>query len=269
MLEKFVAFYDVHAPFHNNEHLERVYEIISKEQPDHVIMGGDLFDADGASRWSNEEAHDLLEEYEIANDILEKCRKAAPRSAKLIWLLGNHEDNVLQKGRIDKRIRRLCEWKRHMPEAKNWRQIPYSRKENAGCYRIGSQVTFIHGHVAPEQDESPSNTLVQQAILQNNFEPCSIVICGHTHRPTDLRRIRIGKTKLPNWWLVSGCLCQLDPPRDWMSRKRWDLWGNGIVRGAVRPTNSSRKKPQWEVEPIIFEMGRQLNTPNLLTKSLR
>ena len=268
MAEKFVAFYDSHVPFHSEEYCERLYEIISKVQPQHVICGGDLFDADGASRWTNEEEHDLLEEYEIADDILVNCRKAAPRTAKFIWCLGNHEDNVLQKGRIDKRIRRLCEWNRHMPEAQNWRQISYSRKENHGGYRIGQQVTFIHGHVAPEQADTPSNTLVQQAMLQNNAEPFSVVICGHTHRPTDLRRIRIGKTYLPNWWLVSGCLCQLDPPRDWMARKRWDLWGNGIVIGEVTPTKSSRKNPNWEIQPILFEMGRKLNNPYEKSKSL-
>ncbi len=266
MSEKFVALFDQHAPFQNDEYLEKTYEIISKVKPQHVIIGGDLFDADGASKWNNEEAHDLLEEYEIANKILENCHKAAPRGAKLIWLLGNHEDNVLQKGRIDRRLRRLCEWGRHMSEAKNWQQVPYSREENKGCYRIGRQVTFIHGHVAPEHAESPSNSLVEQAIINNNAEPFSLVICGHSHRPTELKRMRIAKTPLPHWWMVSGCLCQLNPPRDWMARKRWDLWGNGIVVGDVIPTHSSRKDKYWEVEPIIFEMGRKLN--NLREKGL-
>ena len=270
MSERFVYFSDSHARFQDPEAMERTYEVISKVQPDELVMGGDLFDADFASRFGNDEPHDAIDEYETAANILRSARKSAKPTTKCTWLLGNHEDNVARKGRLNRNLQRALEWSRHMEgEDKNWHTIPYGTDEERNCYRIGTQITMIHGDIAPANIHAPSSSLVQQCMRMNGNENQSVVISGHTHRPTGLMRVRIGSVELPNWWCVSGCLCQLNPPREWMKRKRYDNWGNGIVIGEFLRTKSPRKSPNWEIEPVIFNMGREKNLIKEPSDSLR
>ena len=169
------AFYlgDVHVPHHDTESLAWAIDLIEKWKPQHLIFGGDLVDANAASRWPNEYKHTLADEYKWGNQILRDLRMAAPKNRRLVWIWGNHEDNIRAPNRVPKDLRKLVEIEKHVPEYQRWAggargsgekrtlHVPYNRHHIKGAYRIG-QVSFIHGHVTAE------GRLVEQATEMAN-----------------------------------------------------------------------------------------------------
>lgn len=98
---KTVAIGDVHFPFHNKSAIGWALEVIAKEQPNHVVQVGDVFDQFSFSKWHR--SHNAI----LPKDEIEEARKHAlfmwseikrlsPKS-DCYQLMGNHDQRALKR----------------------------------------------------------------------------------------------------------------------------------------------------------------------------
>ena len=244
----FLAFSCVHVPFESASATSWLLDAIKKRRPDVVVCLGDLFDNSPASRWPSEHTHDMAEEYQKANLLLERIRKITPDSHHQ-WLAGNHEDNGLAPNRFNRRYRDLLDYRlrEHIPEYSEWGNTPY-RNAPSGLYRLG-QVTFCHGY------ECGATSDVRQAVKCCASRPYSLFVCGHTHQPRPVTQCELSNIRLPIWCANPGTLASLDPPLDYVYRRDTRKWGAGIVVGETALTKSERQGIMWEAEVLIHRMA--------------
>ncbi len=245
----FAAFSCPHCPLQDKKAVDWMLGRIEKEQPDVVVHLGDGHEADSASRWPSEYDWSLEDEFNEHNKFLVSVRKVTPKS-RHVFLPGNHDANLQEIGRIDKRIRSQCNYRdaKNEPElAEHWEHpCEYVYDRRRGVFRIGP-VAFAHGY------ECGGNGDEFQAILLG--VPYGLFIAGHTHRPTPtlMRARRTVAVPLPYWYLNAGCLRDLKPT--YMKRKRSHLWGQGLVLGEAMETKSPRMSRAWDARVEIFRMG--------------
>jgi len=251
---KWLAFGCKHAPLTDADAMAWAIERIRELQPDVIVDLGDAFEADSASRWPSEYDFTLDDEYRADNEHRRRIREAAP-NAKLVFLPGNHDDNILAIGRIDKRMRARCNWQvRQYDDRDRWLneellthwQIKakhlYCRQR--GVYRLG-QVAFAHGY------EHGSNSDEFQAILLG--DPFGLTVTAHTHRPMPVTQAQRTKdVPLPYWYANVGCLRDLKP--SYVARKRTHRWGQALAHGTAQITKSPRMSRQWTATVEIFRM---------------
>jgi len=89
-----------HFPLADPDAIDWLLDQIRDVRPDILVHLGDLYEADGASRWGSEYPWDLLHEYRTADAFLRRVRSVSPQSRK-IFIPGNHDDNILAVQRID------------------------------------------------------------------------------------------------------------------------------------------------------------------------
>jgi predicted phosphodiesterase len=233
---KVVAFSCTHHPLADEDTTKWRLSEIKQFKPDVVVNLGDWMDADAASRWPNEHQWTLADEYRaVASDAI-AVRSAAP-SAKLVWLHGNHDDNLTSPNRIPIKLRDVCSWKNDKGLAqvlKGWTIIPYTHRS---YYRIG-QVTFQHGaqtNVNADRDQS----------LLYGVEN-GLWVGGHTHRPQQITRVVLpGKIPLNRYFCNVGCGMDWEK-MEYVRRSNIATWGHGIVKLLVNPRRSAFASVQWE-----------------------
>jgi len=249
---KFLFFSCPHAPLTDEAAKNFMLEQVQDFKPDVIIHGGDGHEADSASKFPSERDWSLKDELDFHNDFLREIREVSPGSRK-VFLIGNHDDNILGNGRINSKIRGLADFldpkKRLEPELIDHWETPtkyiYNRKD--GVFRLG-QVTFCHGFEAGvSADELQS---IQLGL------PYGLFVSGHTHRPVDVTQaMRTTSVKLPYWFANAGTLCQMEAMH-YMNRKRREQWGQAVVVGEVSEwrytSNFMPTSPQWDAETRIF-----------------
>ena len=241
-----LAFSCTHCPYQDEEAIAWLLEQIAGYRPDVLVHLGDGHEAEAASRWNDEAMHKLLDEYESHNDLLARLRKAAPKRARLVFCEGNHDANIGAKDRLDKRIRELVDYRRHEPELRHWKIIPYINDGNSGAYRLG-QVTFTHGFGV-----SRSAVRADQLTFTREF---GLFVHGHTHRPTSpgpAERLLWGEYPINRWRVNPGCMRDLKP--EYMRRRSTQRWGQGCIVGTAAPLKSPRARPEWTSETRVFRM---------------
>ena len=244
MNAKFVAFSCTHCPLEDKAAISWLHKQIEDVKPDYVVHLGDLFEADGASRFPAETTWDLKDEFDAGEKLLADLRQVGGPDCTYVFLPGNHDDNVLAANRIDKRLRGLCDW-RNLPELDNWlvpTQYNYCRKR--GVFRLG-QVDFAHGYEA-----NASAGKFESVYLSHEYH---LYVHGHTHRPHDVRQVMMNQTRpLRQWYANAGTLADMD--REYMHRKRKGMWGQGCVVGETKITKSPRLSRNWTAETRVFRM---------------
>lgn len=223
---------------------------ISSHRPHFIIMGGDLLESSAASVHPQDEDKDILEEYQSAARTLDELAACAP-GAKLIWCIGNHDDNIQRRDprRVPKKFRSAVHWSQQAGVAKSfarWEQIPYL-KEERGCYQLG-QVIFVHGWSLNSELE---------ALQVNNY--CGgfahrLVVSGHTHAPSAPQPcMRTRKVSLPLWWANAGTLANISE-LSYMDRNDKWAWGAAVVVGECDPSGACMPGRRWEAETRILKM---------------
>lgn len=243
----FLAFSCIHAPLQDEDAIAWMIEQIKDVGPDVIIHLGDGHEADAASRWMSEADWTLTEEFVAHNEILKKIRKAAP-SAKKIFCQGNHDQNLLEIGRIDKRIRERCDYRNSDNDElmKFWEHAAeYVNCRRRGCFRLG-EVVFSHGF------ETGAKAGENEAVYFCN--EWGLYVHGHTHRPTPhiMRAMKTGRVPLRYWYANPGCMRDLNP--DYMKRNRSEMWGQGVVVGQCQVNKSPRREKTWDAEVRVFRM---------------
>lgn len=244
---KFVALGCFHCPLQDKAAVDWALARIEEEKPDILVHLGDGHEADAASRWPSEYDWTLQDEFGEHDNLLKRLRQAAPKSARRIFLPGNHDANLQEWNRIDKRLRGLCDYRQHEPELEHWEQpAQYVYHHLRGVWRLG-QVTFAHGYSAgANSDEEHTITL---------GVPYGLYIGAHTHRPTPcvMRARKTATIPLPYWYANSGCMREMSPP--YIQRKRHYMWGQACVIGELSPVKSPRMSRQWTARVETFRIS--------------
>lgn len=213
-----------------------------------MICLGDLLESDAASRFPNEASWTLRDEYESAADYLQQVMEVGGNEAEYVWLHGNHDDNIRAKGRIDPRIRDLCDWDHDRTLGtllKSWKQVPYSARQS---YRLGP-VTFAHGA------QHGVNSDRDQAVLYGTEN--GLYVSGHTHRGRDVQQaLMTSKIPLRYWFANAGCT--VDWKRlSYMDRKSVATWTHGYVYGESNATQhrANFASIQWDARHVVHKRG--------------
>ena len=252
---RFIFASDFHVPLQSELTIEKLLKEIKEFKPNVLILGGDLLEADAASRFQTEPDWELANEYQEGNKILRRIRSACSSNynltipserisagkCSLVFMNGNHENNLISKGRISKAVRSLCDFNLHIDELKYWKQFPYHYSK-AGVFRLG-QISMAHGYEA-----GVSSDEMQGYVLGM---PYGLFISGHTHRPLQVTQgMRTKTIPLPYWYCNSG-LCADPNAFEYMERRKKILWGNAYVKGEVVLLKSPRHNRNWSAETVI------------------
>lgn len=234
---------DSHCPDQDEKAVGWAVRQIADFKPDYLIFGGDLFEADAASRFHNEKKYDLLAEYKAGSKLMD--RLASLGVENLVWCLGNHDANLAAVGRIDKRIRDVVHWNRSewRQSFLKWRQIPYDFSAR-GCLQLG-QVIFWHGHDGAED---------LNAIRINNAtggHGNRLVVGGHTHKPHGSTQVMKSKSvPLPLWCANSGTIGPRRP--DWTTRQDTSLWRPAVVKVELQMWRACQPGRNWDCEVEVM-----------------
>lgn len=184
---------DQHVPFHSRELHSRVCAWLEAEQPDRVILLGDLLDLDQLSRWQPEPSWTagVQETIDEAYGVLRDYRTAAP-NARFQALAGNHEDRL--RNSIIKNVGPLYGVRQADSEGPSVLSTPFLLRmdelgieweTNDGAYdgariRISDELQAIHGWIARKgSGASALQTLDHMRVS---------TIQGHTHRQSIVYR---------------------------------------------------------------------------------
>ncbi|MDF1702397.1 MAG: metallophosphoesterase family protein [Planctomycetota bacterium] len=228
---------DPHCPFQNSTSVYWALGQIREYKPDYLIMGGDLFEASAASRFENEDKHDLRDDYRAGARLLDALADAGA-GADLVWCRGNHDDNIACVGRIQRGLRSQVHWSASewADSFRRWKQIPYDYSAD-GCFQLG-QVMFWHGFHNEEMD----------AIKLNNMtggHAHRLVVGGHTHRPHGPTQVmRTKKVPLPLWYANGGTLGPTRPA--WTQRQDTSGWKAGFVMVELTAGRACQPGRNWD-----------------------
>lgn len=241
--KKFLAFSCTHHPLHDPEAIEWLFKQIKDFKPEVLVNLGDGLEADAASRFPSEHSFTLEEEYDSHNAFLQRLVDATP-NAKRVYMEGNHCLNIREEDRISKKVRSLCDYRKHQPALKEFKWYPYDYSKK-GIFRLG-QITFFHGFEAGQSSGR------MQAVLLG--KPHGLTVSGHTHRPEHVTRVELTKgVPLPYWYANTGTLRTMEC--NFMKRKRSHSWGQAVVVGEAQVTQSPREKRCWDAETRVFRMA--------------
>lgn len=248
MITSWLAFSCPHCPLQDDEAVEWLLEQIKEHKPDTIIHLGDGHEADAASKFANEYDFSLKDEYEAHNTFLSQVRKASP-SSRRVFLLGNHDNNLLKWARLDKDIRDLCDFHAWEPELKHWEEPCKYINGPRGVFRIG-QVSFFHGYQAGASADAMQSVRLGL--------PYGLTVSGHTHSPVDVTQDKRSVSVLnPFWYANAGTLRDIDNV-PWMDDKDRQRWGQAVVVGESETWRYEQslmpQKPLWEAKTIVRRM---------------
>ena len=93
--KKVLILSDVHLPYHNIEALTVALDYGKKEQPDAILLNGDILDCHKLSRFVKDpKKRDFASELASFKDFFAILQKTFPK-AKVYYKLGNHEGKTL------------------------------------------------------------------------------------------------------------------------------------------------------------------------------
>ena len=240
-----------HCPFQDDGAVDWALNTIEdmRPRPTHFVNLGDLFESDAASVYPNENFHTLEEEYEVAARYLEWYRAVLPKSCNLLWMLGNHDDNirVADPRRIPWKLRGAVHWNKHGefgPEFRLWKQYPYI-KDETGCYELGPLI-FYHGYDTGTNSDELEGLQMAYACGGHAHR---LSVRGHTHRPLAVTQCyRTRTVPLAHHVANVGTMGPLKPP--YTHRRSTLAWGPAIFRATV-PIGASYQLSrglQWDAE---------------------
>jgi predicted phosphodiesterase len=207
---KIVALFDCHVPF--NIPLGPVFEFIQDFKPTEIILGGDVHDWTAVCAFVTDQSRaldggTLAENYvALTRTVLQPCHKAAPK-AKIVYLVGNHEDWLRKAANADPNLRGFIELEENLP--KDIQIIPVNQ-----AYHVNEHLCYLHGLYTTKYHAFQTVHAVHKTVLY-----------GHTHdvqRYTDISPVDISQFYTG---ASCGCLCTMNPS---YLKNRPNRWVNGF-----------------------------------------
>lgn len=223
---------DIHFPW--NIKLDGVMDYLKDLRPDVLILGGDIIDAAGTygvDSWTMERVErDGFTLYKRDTDILKKflleIEKRIPKTTKVVFLEGNHEDRYQRMfHRYPKALEGRFKFQRDaVPSglSERFKWIPYGDYDS--FFRLGDAV-FTHGTIFPDAHAKK---------MAMCYVP-SKTIYGHIH-DFQAYTTHNGDPRKPGRYAVTtGCLCGRLPdykkgaPNKWINGFTSFVCINGVV----------------------------------------
>ncbi len=167
-VEMVVCFSDVHIPNHDVRALETVMLFIADQQPDRIILNGDIIDLESASLHPGAPSdRKVPEEIAAGNEFLDRLQAIAP-NATIHYNMGNHETRFERYvGSRAPHLRGLTTIEKELRfKERGITTLPYGEVHFVG------NLGFTHGVF--HNDFYTKNHLVKYG---------TSLVLGHTHRP--------------------------------------------------------------------------------------
>ncbi len=219
---------DIHFPEHEPDAWESFLSWVDDEQPETIVLGGDILENRPVSAHGDAEGL-LADELAQAWYELKRLRDAAP-DATVVYLEGNHEH------RLQRAIQRFLPGLKGLlsiPELLRLPELGIDWYDFGVPYHLG-KLRCVHGWWAPIN------------AARKHLQACGEnVIHGHVHRPQIMTEgtvdghLRIG--------ISAPCMRRLDADFLW---NRPSGWGNGFV-----PIEIDDETGYFWAYPIIMQKG--------------
>lgn len=216
---------DIHSHHHDPAAVEAAFEYSKDYRPSVIIWNGDIFDFEAPSRYKKapELLNSLQHEIDVGVEIMARFRAAHP-TASFLFIAGNHEDRLRQL---------LLEQAAALRSLKSLEYRKLLRLDSLnfiGAFEYGYQLRY-HGAIIEHGDmaRQGGGSTAKSMLLSRGMSGVS----GHTHRLAHFRRTTAAGRQ---FWIESGCLCDLHPEYC----KSQPDWQHGfvvgdVVRGAFEP----------------------------------
>lgn len=211
---KYMVIADVHAPKHNEEVVKAILDLMDDEPFDGIINIGDFVDMEPISHWTKNkkktlEGRRLLEDYVVANTLLDEFDKRLPKNASKHFFWGNHEDWYNQFIEELPALEGFADPTNELKlKERGYNVYPYNHIEQFG------RLSITHGIYA-----TTDSTKKHIDELKTN------VMFGHTHTQAEKYASSEARTLAMGGYNL-GCLCDLAP--DYM-RGRPHKWTHGFA----------------------------------------
>lgn len=194
---KIICINDMHIPFHDPITVDLVFEFIKQEQPDELILNGDIIDCYWESKFLKNPGHEeyLQDEANKFYKLFSGLRKWIPNTT-ISYILGNHEDRIERET-----------WATLAFYGVEALQIPNLLK----CKQLGIDVyqvskvindfEFFHGDSTCKHSSYSAKSEFENHCAEPGMS-------GHTHRMGCYHRT--GRKRTSSWY-ENGCLCTMDP----------------------------------------------------------
>lgn len=210
MIKKIVFLPDIHIPYHID--LAPVFEFIHDFKPTEIILGGDAHDWTSVCEWIADQSRALVggtieQNYMQLKNMVLTPLKSACRQAKIVYLVGNHEDWLRQATERIPSGRGYWELERNLPA--EVRIVPFNQ-----AYHVSSHLCYLHGLYTSKYHAYQTVHAVHKSVFY-----------GHTHdvqRYTDISPIDVDQFFTG---ASCGCLCKMNP--HYMKNKP-NRWVNGF-----------------------------------------
>lgn len=199
--ERIFVLCDSHIPYHDKTALEVAIKEAREYKPSIVLLGGDITDNYGESRWEKDPTvRHFSDEVFIARKFLESIRSWFPK-ARIIYKEGNHEERhakLLMSGAPA--LYGIQETS--LPALYQLDKLGIEWVGEKRPLRLG-KLNFIHGHEYPLFGD-PAN------VAKGFFRRAKThVMGGHYHKTSQNSEGTLEFTTLSQWSV--GCLCGLNP----------------------------------------------------------
>lgn len=201
--------YDIHIPNQSDENIALALDYAQeRHNVDTIVLGGDVMDCAGISRWKKDPytTMPLHEEIERTVGWLDSLRQQFPK-AEIVYLRGNHEDRLQNylwttAAEISK-LKGLKLQDQLELDRLNIRWIDNLERVQRGekVYSIG-RLHILHGH---ELGTCPNINPARQYFLRTMDN----TICGHVHKVDEHFATTISGKTMGAW--VCGPLCDMHP----------------------------------------------------------
>jgi predicted phosphodiesterase len=235
--QKIGVFGDVHIPYHHITSLTAFLQWLKRQNPETLLINGDLCDFHGLSRFDkNPKARNLADERKATLQFFEVLRKLFPKS-RIILKLGNHDE------RLEKYLAVKA------PELLDINEIQFDslfKLDNYGIELVGQKrviraggLSILHGHEYPTPVIGPVNAARGLFLRAKDS-----ALVNHHHQVSEHTESTIKGEIITCWSL--GCLCELHPAyapiNKWShggaiveldSKGNYEVWNKRILHGKV------------------------------------
>ena len=204
---------DLHIPYQDSQTLKAVFDCIVDNQPNYIVLLGDVLDCYSISRFSKrpDRMRNLQYEIDTFYKLMKDLIKNLPKT-EIHYVFGNHE-NRLEKLVLDNPG--LFGLKALQPQQ-------LFRLDELGIYYHKTKVKindfiFYHGDVVRKDAAYSAKAEYLDHKMQDG-------ISGHTHR---LGSYYCTYEQTPSAWFENGCLCEISP--DYLNDPDKANWQQGFT----------------------------------------
>lgn len=236
---KVFAMGDVHAGEHHPGALGAALACMKHEQPDVVILGGDMGEFESVSTYANGGLNAFEDDVAVVGWMLDKIRDAAG-DALIVYLEGNHEDRLPRwlKNNAPNLIGTIDMPTKLRLKERGIEWVPADPKSGDPVYRMGGLMA-IHGH---QDMQGWGSKYHANKMADTHGDPGKTLIYFHTHKHQVMDRPHSrGVCRA----IGLGCLRDLRP--SWKSGKT-DGWIHQWAIAHVSETSA-------RVEPVTYADG--------------